>query len=39
MYVGKPRTNTCLGQDIHILEQVLDISQDGSSQDSRTVKL
>ena len=32
MYVGKPRTKTCL-------DQVLDIAQDCSNQDSRTVKL
>ena len=32
MYVGKPKTKTCLGQ-------VLDIVQDCSNQDSRTVKL
>ena len=32
VYVGKPRTKTCL-------VQVLDIAQDCSSQDSRTVKL
>ena len=32
MYVGKPKTKTCL-------DQVLDIAQDRSSQDSRTIKL
>ena len=32
VYVGKPRTKTCLGQ-------VLEIAQSGSCQDSRTYKL
>ena len=36
VYVGKPSTKTNLVYDLRVLEEVLDIAQDDTSQVSRT---